>query len=99
NFHNAPPTVTINEAAGQADPTSTSPVTFVVHFSEPVTGFSAADINLSASTVGGTLQAAVNGSGADYMVAVTGMFGAGQVSATIPVGAAFDSAGNPTAAS
>src|SRR5262249_54745854 len=51
------------------------------------------------STVGGTLQAAVSGSGADYTVTVTGMFGAGQVIATIPAGAAVDAAGNPSSAS
>ena len=33
------PTVTINQAAGQADPTNASPINFTVVFSEPVTGF------------------------------------------------------------
>src|SRR6266498_2526812 len=33
---NTPPTVTINQAAGQADPTSTSPINFTVVFSEAV---------------------------------------------------------------
>ena len=33
-----PPTVTINQAAGQADPASGSPIEFSVMFSEPVTG-------------------------------------------------------------
>ena len=31
------PTVTINQAVGQPDPTNTSPITFTVVFSEPVT--------------------------------------------------------------
>ena len=33
------PTVTINQAAGQSDPTKISPINFTVVFSEPVTGF------------------------------------------------------------
>src|SRR5256886_6378490 len=34
-----PTTVTINQAAGQADPTSTAPITFTAVFSESVSGF------------------------------------------------------------
>ena len=49
----ASPTVTINQAAGQADPTSTSPIQFAVVFSEPVTGFAGSDISFAGSTVGG----------------------------------------------
>jgi hypothetical protein len=33
-----PPTVTVNQASSQADPTSTSPITFTATFSKPVTG-------------------------------------------------------------
>ena len=36
------PTVTINQAAGQADPTNASPINFTVVFSEPVTDFAPA---------------------------------------------------------
>ena len=39
-----PPTVTINQAAGQADPTNAGPIHFTVVFSEPVTGFASADV-------------------------------------------------------
>ena len=67
------PSVTINQAAGQADPTSTSPINFTVTFSETVTGFTASDISFAGSTVGGTLSAAVTGTGATYNVAVSGM--------------------------
>ena len=47
-----PPTVTINQAAGQADPTNARPINFDVVFSEPVTGFAATDVAL-AGTAGG----------------------------------------------
>ena len=40
--HRRRPTVTINQAAGQADPTNASPINFTVVFSEAVTGFDAA---------------------------------------------------------
>ena len=41
------PTVTINQAAGQADPTNASPINFTVTFSETVTGFAAGDISFA----------------------------------------------------
>jgi uncharacterized repeat protein (TIGR01451 family) len=95
----APPVVTINQAPGQTDPTSTSPITFAVAFSEPVTGFTGSDVSFVGSLVGGTLAAAVAGSGANYTVSVTGMSGVGIVAVSIPAGAAVDSGGNPSAAS
>ena len=73
-------------------------VAFKVHFSETVTGFSEADVDLSASGIAG-LSKSFSGSGADYTVLVTGMFGAGDVIATIPAGAAFDATGNASTAS
>ena len=42
-------------------------------FSESVSGFSAADVDLSASTAGGTLVPVVSGSGENYTVSVSGM--------------------------
>ncbi|NUT35491.1 MAG: hypothetical protein HOV79_20755 [Hamadaea sp.] len=93
------PTVSIDQAAGQADPASTAPIVFAVTFSETVTGFDAADVSLAGSTAGGTLAAAVSGSGPAYTVNVTGMTTAGTVVATIGAGAAADAAGNPSGAS
>ena len=93
------PTVTIDQAAGQADPTSASPIQFAVAFSAPVTGFDASDVSLAGSTVGGTLVASVSGSGASYVVSVTGMSGTGTVVASIPAGAASNAAGDASLAS
>ncbi len=93
------PTVTIEQAVGQVDPANVGPVVFTVLFSEPVTGFDPSDVDVSASTVGGTLVAAVTGSGAGYTVSVTGMSGTGDVIASIPADAASDAAGNGTLAS
>ncbi len=95
----ASPTVTINQAPGQADPTNLSPIRFAVAFSEPVSGFAGSDVSFAGSTVGGTLAANVSGSGADYVVSVTGMTGLGTVVVSIPAGAATDSGGKPNTAS
>ena len=95
------PTVTINQASGQTDPTSTSPINFTVVFSEPVTGFATGDVTLS-GTAGATTavvtQIAPN-DGTTYNVAVSGMTTNGTVVATIGAGVAQDAAGNPNAAS
>ena len=88
------PTVTINQAVGQADPTGTSPINFTVVFSEPVTGFVTGDVTLSASGAGGSKTGTVTGSGTTYNVAVTGMTTAGTVVATVAAGVATDAAGN-----
>ncbi|MCY2987373.1 MAG: Ig-like domain-containing protein [Planctomycetota bacterium] len=94
-----PPTVTINQAAGQADPTRTAPLQFRVVFSEAVTGFTADDLLLG-GTAPGTLVATITTLDATiYEVSVSGLTGSGTVTASIPAGAAFDAAGNPSLAS
>jgi hypothetical protein len=98
-FNSPPPTVTINSAAGQPDPATGGPISFVVTFSKPVTGFEASDVSFTGSTAGGTLVATVSGSGADYTVSVSGMTTNGTVVASIAAGAAMDAASQPNAAS
>jgi prepilin-type N-terminal cleavage/methylation domain-containing protein len=94
-----PPTVTVEQAAGQADPVNGGPINFTVTFSEPVSGFTAADLSFAGSTSGGTKSGVVTGSGATYNVAVTGMTGNGTVVLSVPAGAATDGAGNGNSAS
>src|SRR5205823_10752224 len=91
------PTVTINQAVGQADPTNTSPINFTVVFSEATTDFATGDVTLSGTA--GATTATVTGSGTTYNVAVSGMTSSGTVIATIGIGAAHDAAGNSNAAS
>ena len=55
-------TVTINQAAGQADPTNGSPINFTVVFSEAVTDFTAGDVTLG-GTAGATTAVVTNPSG------------------------------------
>ena len=47
------PTVTINQATGQADPTNLSPIRFTVVFSESVSDFANGDVAIG-GTAGGT---------------------------------------------
>jgi hypothetical protein len=102
-FDTLAPDVTINQAAGQADPTSASPINFTVVFSEPVSGFGnvTGDVNLS-GTAGATTavvtQIAPN-DGTTYNVAVSGMTNSGTVIASIPAGSALDAAGHGNTAS
>ncbi len=80
----AAPSVTINQAAAQPDPTGTSPINFTAVFSEAVTGFANGDVTLS-GTAGATTQN-ITGGPTTYNIAVSGMTGSGTVIATIPAG-------------
>ncbi|HEX7897492.1 MAG TPA: Ig-like domain-containing protein [Planctomycetota bacterium] len=93
------PTVTVNQAGGQADPTNASPILFTVTFSETVNGFTASDVSFAGSTAGGTLAALVGGPGPIYTVSVSGMSGDGTVVVSIPASAVTDGVGNLSAAS
>ena len=91
-------TVTINQGAAQPDPTSQSPIVYDVVFSESVTGFSSAGVSVT-GTAQGTKTIAVDGSGANYTVSVSGMTSSGTVIASIKANAAQNAAGNPSSAS
>ncbi len=94
-----PPTVTIDQAPTQVDPASSLPITYRVVFSEPVVGFSAADISFTGSTGTGTRVATVTGTGPVYTVTVTGLTSSGTLVASIAAGAAADLGGNQNTAS
>jgi hypothetical protein len=96
-FDNTAPTVTINQADGQADPTSNLPVSFTVVFSEAVSGFESGDVTISGTA--GADTASVTGSGTTYSASVHNMTRSGTVIASILTGAAQDAAGNPNLAS
>ena len=95
------PTVTIEQAAGQADPASTSPISFTVVFNEPVSRFTDTDVSLS-GTAGATtalVSEVAPNDGTTYNVAVSGMAASGTVLAGVPADAAQDAAGNGNSAS
>src|SRR5207245_580897 len=89
-------TVTINQAAGQADPTNASTINFTVVFSAPVSDFTTGKVTLSGSA--GATTATVSGSGTTYSVAVSGMTRSGTVVATVAAGVAHDASGTANAA-
>ena len=86
------PTVTINQAAAQADPTNGSTVNFTAVFSETVTGFATGDVTLTGTA--GATTGTITGSGTTYDVAVTGMTSNGTIIATVGSARATDAAGN-----
>ena len=101
------PTVTIDQAVGQADPTSSAPVLFTVVFDETIStapiGFDASDLTFTGSTVGGTLVATVTQPSLvdlkTYEVSVTGMTTPGVIVAAVKPNVIVDVALNASAAS
>ncbi len=97
-----PPTVSIEQAGGQGDPTMVSPVLFTVTFSEPIVGFDSTDIALTNGT-GGALAPTVTPTADplvfDVTVAVAGATMTGAIVASVPASAVTDAQLNPSAAS
>ena len=93
----AAPTVTINKASGQADPSKTLPFTYTVTFSSSVTGFDVSDLVRAGTSTGGS--ASVSGSGSTYTVTLSGSLTEGTAGFTVAAGAAVDIAGNASVAS
>ncbi len=91
------PTVTINQAVAQADPSTGASVLFTVVFSEAVADFATGDVTVSGTA--GATTAVVSGSGTTYTVTASGITQSGTVIASIAAGVAHDAADNPNAAS
>jgi uncharacterized protein with beta-barrel porin domain len=76
-------------------PSNASNVTFQLVFSEPVTGFTASNITLTASgTASATLSGLSTSDNKTYTVQATGISGAGTLRADVMAGAAQDVGGN-----
>jgi len=88
-----PPTVTINQSSGQADPTNNGSVVFTATFSEPVTGFTSTDVT-AGGTAGGARSIAITGTGPVYTVTISGATGNGTITAYIAAHTVQDLAGN-----
>ncbi len=85
-----PPTVSVEQAAGQSDPCNSLPIRFAVQFSEVVIGFDASDVQVQSGT---GLAYTVTGAGATYEIEVSAA-NDGVVSVSVPAGAATDAAGH-----
>jgi len=87
-----PPSVTINQAVGQADPTNRATAHFSVVFSKPVVDFDASDVT-PGGTAGATLVEVTTTDQTTFDVAVSGLAQDGTVTIAIPAGAAHDADG------
>lgn len=95
------PTVTVNQATAQTDPTATSPINFTIVFSEAInpSTFAGTDVNIT-GTAGGTKAVALSTSdNITWNAEVTGMTTSGTVIASIDASAVQDLAGNGNDAS
>jgi Bacterial Ig-like domain len=92
-----PPSVTVEQKSGQADPTKVSPMLWTVTFSEPVTGFDSTDLTRGGTSTGGTI--AVTGTGASYEISLSGSPENGSTTFVIAASKAQDLAGNANNAS
>ncbi len=96
---NNPPTVTINQAVGQVDPASSTPVNFTVVFNEPInTGtFTASDITQSGTALGVSWSVVSVDATTFTISAITS--GNGTIIPSIPAARVTDMAGNGNLAS
>jgi hypothetical protein len=92
-FDDRAPTAVIAPAARPATAGATAPVQFTVTFSEPVISFNPGDVAVS-GTATGTPAVTLSGTGAAYLVTVSGMTGPGTVTISVPPGVTQDAAGN-----
>ena len=80
---------------GNPSPTAAANVTFIVSFTEPVTGLDLADFNLATLGVTGASIIGLSGSGANYTVTINTGNGNGQIRLDMPEGATIvDAVGN-----
>lgn len=104
NFNdNVPPTVTINQASGQADPTSTLPIRFDVQFSEPINTSLFATTDITQATGAGyatgiTWSITDSGDHTNFILSATAS-GYGILRPSIAANRVQDVAGNPNTAS
>jgi hypothetical protein len=94
-FDSTSPDVSVEQAAGQDDPTNDQPVHFTAQFSESVTGFAANDVTLGGSAERDDATVTVSdGPGNSYDIAVDGLGSDGTLTASVGVNSAEDAAQN-----
>ena len=100
-FETTPPGVTINQAAGQADPTASTPINFTAVFTVPVSGFTDGDVIVSIAGASAVVTEIAPNDGTTYNVSVAPdqCLPEAFVTASIPAGAATDASGNGNTAS
>ena len=93
------PTVTVEQAATQADPTDTVPIYFDVVFSEPVRDFTASDVSMGGNAGATATWTILTSTPFRYQIRVDSVGVGGLIIPSIPAGVAFDMPGNPNQAS
>lgn len=97
---NVGPSVTVEQAPSQIDPTALQPINFRVTFSESVSGFTAGDVSFAGSTADASVASvAIAGGGTTYNVAVSNVISSGVLRVSLPPGRVADSIGNANGAS
>jgi hypothetical protein len=97
-YNPANPTVTVEQAPGQDDPTNVSPIHFVVTFSADVVDFATGDVTVNGSaqpTTAIVVPAYDPGHSRKFDVYVSGMIRSGTVTAVVRAGKAHDTSNNP----
>jgi hypothetical protein len=97
-FDHTSPNFTINQSSTQLDPATTLPIRFTAVFNEPVGGLEGSDISLTGSTANVTNAfVSINAtSTTTFDIEISGIGSPGQISITIPAGAAYDYVLNPS---
>ena len=95
-----PPTVTINQAAGQLDPTSALPINFAVQFSEPINAatFTTSDITQNGTATSVVWSISNSGDNRNFTLSVTSS-GYGTFIPTMAANSVTDLSGNNNTAS
>ncbi len=98
---NVRPTVTINQASGQSDPTSAFPIEFTVSFSEPIIAsiFTTSDISQSGTATGISWSITNSGDDQHFTLFATSATGAGTLTPSISANKVQDIVGNDNLAS
>ncbi|NCP04703.1 MAG: lamin tail domain-containing protein, partial [Deltaproteobacteria bacterium] len=98
---NLPPTVTVNQAVGQADPANAPPVKFTVQFSEPidVSTFTVSDITNNGKAPVITWSIVDSGDQTKFALSATAIAGNGFLIPSIAANQVTDAAGNNNSAS
>jgi hypothetical protein len=96
-----PPTVTVNQATGQADPTSTLPINFSVVFSETIdaNSFTPSDITQTGTASGITWAVTDSGNHINFSLRATAVTGGGTLNPSVPANAVRDLGGQSNTAS
>jgi len=98
---NVPPSVTINQASGQADPANTLPINFTIIFSEPIVTsiFTTSDITQNGTATGITWSLMDSGDHRTFTLSATATTGYGTLIPSIAPNRVTDLVGNNNTAS